>query len=355
MRVQTTSAGRFKTAFTLVELLVVIAIIGILIALLLPAVQTAREAARRTQCLNQLKQLSLAMHNYESANRVFPSLSFPPEGKNPANIFSYSYFIELLRYSERTSLYDQMDLTASPWPAHASATVNKQLFSGLELPEFACPSSELPRLANIERHTPGAERAGDAESTRPQYVALSGGTRDVSRGTAVSLQHEAPDNTVCCNCCGTSVNAGEFSPDGIMGTLGTPSKISAVTDGLSKTAAFSEISTFFYDAAGANPETMYGRSGIIQGSGDITPPHVHVTGLRYFHATTVQYKINTDSYELPGVAANFGPNIPLTSSHPGGVNLSFGDGSATFFSEEADLIVLKRLASKADGLVNELD
>ena len=118
--------------FTLIELLVVIAIIAILVALLLPAVQQAREAARRTQCKNQLKQIGLAMHNYETAHRLFPpSAAFGATIAQNQNA-SWSIHGRLLPFLEQGALYDQVALDVA-WDDQA-------VLSGLKIPVYACPS-----------------------------------------------------------------------------------------------------------------------------------------------------------------------------------------------------------------------
>jgi len=121
-----------RTAFTLIELLVVIAIIGVMVSLLLPAVQAAREAARRMQCGNNLKQIALAIHNYEASNRVFPpSAIIRSVGAINTNA-SWSIHGRILPYLEQGSLYDRVDLSVA-WDSQA-------VISGLKIPTYACPS-----------------------------------------------------------------------------------------------------------------------------------------------------------------------------------------------------------------------
>lgn len=119
-----------RIGFTLIELLVVIAIIAILVALLLPAVQQAREAARRTQCKNNLKQIALAVHNYESTYAVFP----PSMAINNAITSNSSWSIHgrIMPYLEQINLYNQIDLS--------KAWGNFPVISNFRVPVFACPS-----------------------------------------------------------------------------------------------------------------------------------------------------------------------------------------------------------------------
>jgi len=147
---------RHRSAFTLIELLVVIAIIAVLVALLLPAVQQAREAARKTQCRNNLKQIGLAIANYESAIGMYPfgkGASYPVAG--PANYARWSVHAMLLPYLEQGTLYDSIDFTNPPdtpgmaivgggfMPAYQSPGGINTIASQIFVPPFICPS-DLP-------------------------------------------------------------------------------------------------------------------------------------------------------------------------------------------------------------------
>jgi prepilin-type N-terminal cleavage/methylation domain-containing protein/prepilin-type processing-associated H-X9-DG protein len=194
--------------FTLVELLVVIAIIGILIALLLPAVQAAREAARRMQCTNNLKQLALAMLNYESSYTILPQQDAQVT-VGSLTIDGFSIQARLLPYLEQTNLQHLLDFTQPAWSGTSYSAMlpnpNFQAAYAMPIPVFICPSDPAPN--------PQADWKGD----------IYGGC-----------------NYMVSNGSGTGVNTDiRFSTDGIAWNFST-CRLADVTDGLSNTVFMSE-------------------------------------------------------------------------------------------------------------------
>jgi prepilin-type N-terminal cleavage/methylation domain-containing protein len=150
---------RIHHGFTLVELLVVIAIIGILVALLLPAIQAAREAARRSQCSNNIKQLSLALHNYHDTHKNLPALGYVGVGQPGIGNgnWPYSWLIAVLPYAEQAQRFDAMMAVAKPrgtglpepWRISAGAGLPQSFFDNVwkqDIETFYCPSDPPPRV-----------------------------------------------------------------------------------------------------------------------------------------------------------------------------------------------------------------
>ena len=263
-----------STGFTLVELLVVITIIGILIALLLPAVQAAREAARRMQCSNNLKQITLACHNYHAAYNCFPisldrwawcqpgTLNGCGDPSYVTNKSTFSLFVTLLPFIEQQGLFDQLDCGKNTMQ---SPNVN---FAGVLVAGYCCPTDP----SATERITSGVKHADEymhnAPATTPRsYMASS--YVDKCNDTAHNPFYQSRDwNGYCLNTGGEGFQI--WVPKGLGNNKGMARTADQIRDGLSNTLAFGEIVPDCYNWTG----WMYGDSSTVQLSNGI---NVHPT------------------------------------------------------------------------------
>jgi len=307
--------------FTLIELLVVIAIIAILVALLLPAVQQAREAARRTQCKNNLKQIGLALHNYHDT-----SLGFPLGVRNDApGGWGMSWMVGILPYIDQAPLFGQLD----PEVNHSGFVGNAAVANRVVIPAFLCPSSPL------EPFTHGNN--GGNFVLRPHYVGISGATDGDG-----FVNQPAQVNTG--GCCG-SVTAGQIRARGGVMVASKSVRIRDITDGTSNTMCVSECGNFFVNAGGGEVQVNSNHGwtmGTNSGNQD-------VGNTRTFNITTIRYPPNTVDNTLPGTGNNDGANNGIYSAHTGGVQVLLCDGAIRFISENIDMGTLRRVASRRDG------
>lgn len=309
--------------FTLVELLVVIAIIGILVALLLPAIQAAREAARRAQCTNKLKQLGLAFLNYESAKKQLP-LAYTPNytgapyrgpcpgtlGTAPTTNGRPAHFVLtfILPYLEQQALYDRIDIETQPWNSSnvstRTGTKNVDVVK-VDIPDFICPSTEnRPNSFTTDYYT--------MVTIKPDGA---GGYCSVIENTGLARSKRATDR--------------------LLGLLqDTPTSLKKCTDGLSKTF-------LFFESAG-RPINYDRNRAVIQSQSPMTKDY---------------------QWADPGVYAVWGnsldPNCPLTvvmncnnyqglySFHSGGGNELMGDGSVSFIQDNIDVDLFISLYTRA--------
>ena len=229
----------FQRAFTLVELLVVIAIIGILVALLLPAVQSAREAARRAECMNRIKQISLACLNHHDTKKFFPSATTTnlESTSTPANPMytSYSYLVQILGYMEEQAILDQLNLNI-----HWSLEPNRTFLYETQMPSLRCPSQ-----ADQERtftDTPTQSGITEPNFLRAHYMGVMGAkftcpnippaaTYPESTYTMASRPGKAPS-------CGSG---GGAASNGVIYPF-SKTKLKDVTDGSTYTFMIGEIS-----------------------------------------------------------------------------------------------------------------
>ena len=282
--------------FTLVELLVVITIIGILISLLLPAVQAAREAARRLQCCNNLKQWGLAMANYEQSNGVFPFGSITPW------LQRRTFVPSLWPYLEQTNLYQQYDFTLAFWD-------EKNLpLEAIQVPVYFCPSDRQ-----------GLWKAdGYGSRSRGNYV-TNWGYCDFLQ-TAVK-----PDGT-------NTAKIGPFGPN-------RQSMAAAIHDGLSNTMFMGEViqaaEDAFFDFRGDFFNADYGAAQFMT----LYTPNSGIDMLPFCGSTTDPAPCQTASYSSVYTTAR--------SKHSGGVNTFYGDGSIHFVSNGIAIDLWRALSSMA--------
>lgn len=302
-----------RSGFTLVELLVVIAIIGVLVALLLPAVQQAREAARRMQCTNNMKQLGLALHNFHDTFNTFP-LNNPlvQRDSDGLRFVERPWNLELLPFLEQQPLYDQWDKNLG-----FAEGLNRQLVA-TPVPSYKCPSSiaETVPMFNPPAASFSADVAALGGSTYPAAVVEYWPILTVPEPpmTSTSPRH-----------------------DGLMSNV-RKRKMADVTDGLSNTIAFGEVSGF--------PRRYNGRVSV----GDNNSSMGNLGGWARI------LFIPTDNTG----ATNYGGNclinctnfagINMFSFHPGGANIAKVDGSVSFLGETTNMDVVFRLSAIADGL-----
>jgi prepilin-type N-terminal cleavage/methylation domain-containing protein/prepilin-type processing-associated H-X9-DG protein len=320
---------RSRDGFTLVELLVVIAIIGILVALLLPAIQAAREAARRTQCTNNLRQMGLAMHNFESAQKKFPPAEIClPDPANPGKTISlgFSCHARMLPYVEDKNLQDLINFKV----AYNDPLNN--IPRNTRVPMFLCPSDSDVNL----NATVGAATSYHAnQGTGILWSNYPLPTSDANYGL------QPPPN-------GVMIRNIKVSPKDI-------------TDGLSNTAAMSERIMGDGSNTISTPESDTYQPGnwpttadealqsclsvdvndlSKQGQSDVGNPWI-----RCYHSTTTYFHNNTPN----GRSCMYPPGRIMTtasSRHPGGVNLALCDGSVRFVSDSISRATWQALGSR---------
>jgi len=338
-----------RRAFTLIELLVVIAIIAVLIALLLPAVQQAREAARRTQCKNNLKQMGLALANYHDIYQMFPNGAIPTDAWG----WGVSWYVRILPQIDQAPLYNRVnfngphpgwawsDSTSPPYGANPSGYLNGVAFSQAGLNFCICPSSPLEVMRN----------AGSSNIAHPQYMGIMGATN------GDGFTNPASRTSVQASCCDAQSMASIITSGGSFVPV-RAYRIRDYTDGSSNVMMVGEASNTGKDANG-NPIPINGVHGIMMGIPTLAIIDDYGPGGnfdRMFNCTTVRYPPNAPAFwdgtaanPWPGVGDNFGMNNPLSSAHTGGVHGLFGDGTVRFLSNNMNMLTLRRVCTRDDG------
>lgn len=327
--------------FTLVELLVVIAIIGVLVGLLLPAVQAAREAARRMQCSNNLKQIGLAMHNYHDTNSTFPfaSASWPPGSDAIEGGTEHSWVVRILPYIEQTPLYNALDLSRPTGPRNGilpATNKNRIALESTFLSGFVCPSSPA---GNARSMPTGARWAHAPANTQGLYYPLCAGTILPAQATGTLV----PPDCGCVKCfCVTETRAAGGPPQtwfnahtysaaqhpGIANRGPTRIGIRDVKDGTTNTFM-----------AGERLAERCGWAGAFSSN---------------FPVFYTGQKINSPTM-TKSLTSDWWVNCGASSSHTGGGLFLMVDGSVHFVSQSIDHRIYCALGDKGDGLVASLD
>jgi prepilin-type N-terminal cleavage/methylation domain-containing protein len=312
--------SRNQSAFTLVELLVVIAIIGVLVALLLPAVQAAREAARRSSCSNNLKQIGLALHNHADVRKAFPAGT----KTSPAGGFGFSWLVEVLPFAEQQVIYDKLDLIGTSSSGANTGLAYNHVQNGTafdgEIKWMNCPSSSLDKTAWGGQFSHLVKGAG-----RSTYTGISG----------------AVDTTE-----GVLTNPGGAGAKGRLARSGAlrawkEASFADITDGSSNTMIVGEQSDFCKDSAGARVDCRSDTGHAYAFGG-------HEGDARACNVTTLLHPINTKTWGLEGIE-NWGLNTPVQSAHPAGAMVLLADGSVRFLTQSTNLQIVYNLANRNDG------
>jgi len=312
---------RIAGGFTLVELLVVIAIIAVLIGLLLPAVQAARESARRSSCSNNLKQLGLGALNYAEAAGRLPYTNKRLGGTWGQSVnHKGSFFVQMLPYFEQGSLYDGLDFASNTQDVEWQVVGDRPLYAHV-LPALRCPS-DADRSDGLYLDTSTNQNRAYAN-----YSASMGSQANAPCGTHNNFFGNGPDVRA------DTENGSRIS--GVIGHVWWSAKLAEITDGLSKTLLFGEV----------RPRCEWHiRRGWVNINSNYTG-----TGIA----------INFNTCEgTPGTGSGcnqftgqWGASQGFKSSHAGGALFTLCDGSVRFLEETIDMVAYQALGDRRDGTV----
>lgn len=357
-----TPAGS-RRGFTLIELLVVIAIIAVLISLLLPAVQQARESARRSQCKNNLKQIGLAMHNFESTFKTLPQGSQVPWGRTGTDDahmdytgpFGPNWAVSILPYLEQSALYNQANVLSFPGvsigtptgtpPAGVDSTTWRSIVSNV-VPVYVCPS-ETNRTPFLNASVPGTATGW----ARGNY-GVAAGYEDYDHVAGGAVYKSSKNPAKAAGLSSSAVMASNYG-----------AKLSEVLDGTSNTIMVAELRSGLTqsDPRGVWAMGFPGASVVNAGRGPYNPtPNNKLGGTSADGGDELQ---DGASYCDPaGAALGMGCTTAgdlMTSGmsrslHVGGVHTCHVDGSVHFVSENIDQINWCRMLARADGQVIDI-
>jgi len=313
------SSGKSSRGFTLVELLVVIAIIAILVALLLPAVQAAREAARRIQCMNNFKQVGIALHNYHSSYGTFPPgfVYFHPSAPDnePSSylFYGYGWSVVILPYSEQTEIFEQSDNNS---PVHTGlGSYDNPCMGEYQIPFYLCPSDPQKELCGIGTLGQNCDGTPDNDNkdwfrTNAYGVCDKDSVWFAYKGSSVPVDSEIFQTPA-------------LYADGMLMNRNAI-RVGEVFDGTTQTLMVGEVT-------GGEPGSHQGPTWAA------FVLHSTVGGIN-------------GAGSIPGEGEYYGsPEQSFSSYHPGGCHFLMADASVQFISETIDRAILAALTTRGDG------
>jgi prepilin-type N-terminal cleavage/methylation domain-containing protein/prepilin-type processing-associated H-X9-DG protein len=350
----TTLIRQRRSGFTLIELLVVIAIIGVLIGMLLPAVQKVREAANRMSCSNNLKQMGLAIQGYLDAQRSFPTVglntaypagspigaTYGPAGTKPNDFVSdgISLFTRLLPYIEQETVFQGM---VNPYYSGLPSPTG----ANFKIPTYLCPSN--PLRPNTALDTPNSFAYTDYGATLysdivPATVTNPANAQQVLTSTLYSttVTH------------GLTGNQFFMKDGGLANGLGGPTQPKDIRDGLSQTIAITEVvgrnqqMGSCVDAYGTAIKDAFGNASVAAPGPWRWADPCSAVGVSS-PINSAKVPLNNPAWYNTGSAV--GPNSAIFGWHGSGANTLFMDGHVTFLGESVDPIALRGLVTRAEG------
>ncbi|AMV39807.1 Type II secretion system protein G precursor [Planctomyces sp. SH-PL62] len=296
---RTEAAPRRLAGFTLIELMIVVGVISVLISLLLPAVQSAREAARRIQCTNNLLQLGVALENYAASNRVYPPgvVDFQGPITNDPTGYRFGWAARILPFLERRNVYNHLNFMLGAYAGGNASAIE------LRIGTFSCPSNPFSQAMNYAACHHDVEKAIDVDDHGVFFL-----NSHITRADLV----DGPAYTIL---------VGETSMAGVLGTwaMGTSATIRNAGWGVNQEDA---------------QELVMQKRGAVAG--------------RLFDPVVLQAMIE-DGTLTPELVGGF------SSKHPGGANFLMGDGSVRYLKSRINRAVLRSLAHRSDGALVDGD
>jgi type II secretory pathway pseudopilin PulG len=320
--------NRCVAGFSIVELIVVSALVGALIALTLPAIQSARESSRASACRNNLRQVGIALLQFESAQSHFPKGAAGHYNRKlwPGRMFGFSWWPYILPHLEHQERAGQLDYTGSNVGWVYINSHNGRVAHQFEPSFWFCPSSPIPKLLE----------AGGYQIAAPSYTGISGAT-----------SHNGFPETRVSPCCRSN---GEISAGGML-IPNAVVRLAHVEDGLSHTLLVGEQSDFAYNKEGISfrIDAAFATGWLCGTDTTHTVQEWNSRDAGVYNLSSIRYGLNERRYDLPGIFLDHGANNPLLSPHPGIVHLLRGDGSVHATSDFMDPFLLKQLATRDDG------